>query len=347
MNASPHVRKPLHRAMSKLSTAARAVMPLAGFFRARATQSKHPLAVTLCLTNRCNFRCVYCHMPQTHRDELTTSQWLDAIDRFKAGGMLRCSLMGGEPLVRRDVGEIIDHLVRHQVHSAMNTNGWLVEDRIEEVSRLNLVCIGLDGPESIHDLQRQRKGSFKRALRAIALLVDRDVEVVTMTPVTPRNIDTIDEVLAMAREMGFRAGFQIEHDAECDVRNPIGAGMSDERLLGLAKHLLARKAEGAPVAVSSSFLRRFASSGRRMLDSCSNCRVPQFSCMVRPDGMVVPCFLTQHQGPMVSGSQTGFLHAFRAVGQPDGPGCSSQPLMEMNMLFGLHPGAVANALRLV
>ena len=44
-------------------------------------------------------------MPQTHRDELTTAQWCDAIDRFKAGGMLRCSLMGGEPLVRRDVGK--------------------------------------------------------------------------------------------------------------------------------------------------------------------------------------------------------------------------------------------------
>ena len=80
-------------------------------------------------------------MPQTHRDELTTAQWCDAIDRFKAGGMLRCSLMGGEPLGRRDVGEIIDHLVRGQVHSAMNTNGWLVEDRISDVSRLNLSLI--------------------------------------------------------------------------------------------------------------------------------------------------------------------------------------------------------------
>ena len=69
--------------------------------------------------------------------------------------------------------------------------------------------------------------------------------------------------------------------------------------------------------------------------------------MVRPDGQVVPCFLTQHQGPMASGRDVGFARAFHQVAQPADAGCSSQPLMELNLVLGLRPGAVANALRLV
>jgi MoaA/NifB/PqqE/SkfB family radical SAM enzyme len=334
------------RALRRLGDVARSVAPLARFFAARAVDGKFPLAVTLCLTNRCNFRCVYCHMPTTHRDEIDTAAWRAAIDEFHAGGMLRCSLMGGEPLVRSDVGEIIDHLVRRRVHSAMNTNGWLVEERIEDVARLDLVCVGLDGPAEVHDAQRKRKGSHARALRAIELLVGRGVEVVTMTPVTPASIDHVDATLHLAVEMGFRAGFQIEHDADCDVRNPIGPGLEDARIAGLARHLLARKNEGWPIAMSRTFLEAFAARGRRMLASCAECRVPKYSCMVRPDGIVVPCFLTQHQGPMQSGVDGGFLRAFEDVAQPTDPGCSSQPLMEMNFVLGLRPEAIVNALRL-
>jgi len=49
---------------------------------------------------------------------------------------------------------------------------------------------------------------------------------------------------------------------------------------------------------------------------------------------------------MVQGADVGFLRAFHDVAQPEGPACASQPLMEMNKLFGLEPGAVMNALRL-
>jgi MoaA/NifB/PqqE/SkfB family radical SAM enzyme len=334
------------RMLRILRDSARNAVPIASFLWARSRNAKFPLAVTLCITNRCNFRCEYCHMPTTERDELDTAAWLRAIDEFHAAGTRRCSLMGGEPLVRRDVGKLIAHLVERRIHAAMNTNGWFVRDRIEDVAKLDLVCVGLDGPVEIHDVQRRRRGSHARAVEAIELLLSRGVEVVTMTPVTPRGIDHIDEMLRLAREVGFRAGFQIEHDADCDVRKPIGEGLSDTRLSALAEHLLRRKAEGWPVAMSRTFLRAFAARGRRMLASCTECHVPRHTCMVRPDGMVVPCFLTQHQGPMASGPAHGFVRAFHDIAQPDGPGCASQPLMELHSVLALRPEAVANALSL-
>src|SRR5215472_11248031 len=78
----------------------------------RLTGRKSPFQMTLSLTNRCNFRCEYCHIPLQERDEMTTAEWIGAIDELASGGMGRASVMGGEPLLRKDCGAIIRHLKR-------------------------------------------------------------------------------------------------------------------------------------------------------------------------------------------------------------------------------------------
>src|SRR4051794_20103298 len=100
------MRLPLHQ----IGTVVHQAGPLARFAWARATGRKFPLMVTMSLTDRCNFGCVYCRLPQMNRDEMSTAEWHRAIDELADAGMMRVSLMGGEPLLRKDVGEVIDHL---------------------------------------------------------------------------------------------------------------------------------------------------------------------------------------------------------------------------------------------
>src|SRR5215469_15063431 len=171
--ASGHV---LHRA----GRLARQALPVLGLGARRVLGRRSPFQMTLSLTNRCNFKCEYCDIPLQRRDEMSTEQWKRAVDELRRAGMGRASLIGGEPLLREDAGEIISHLVERGVHAAMNTNGWLVVDRIEEVSRLDLVCVTLDGPRDVHDAQR-RHGSYDRAIAAIEALRQHGVAVVTMT----------------------------------------------------------------------------------------------------------------------------------------------------------------------
>src|SRR5690242_21964227 len=98
-------------------------LPVVKLAARRAVGAKSPFQMTLSLTNRCNFRCEYCHIPLQHRDEMTTAEWCAAIDDLSRAGMGRASLIGGEPLLRKDVGAIVDHLHARGVHVAMNTNG--------------------------------------------------------------------------------------------------------------------------------------------------------------------------------------------------------------------------------
>jgi MoaA/NifB/PqqE/SkfB family radical SAM enzyme len=306
------------------------VLPVIQLGWRRVTGRKSPFQMTLSLTNRCNFRCEYCHIPLQHREEMNTAEWCDAIDQFVAGGMGRASIIGGEPLLRKDVGQIISHLKARGVHAAMNTNGWFVPQRIDEVAQLDLVCITLDGTAAVHDKQRH-EGSYERSIKAIEALTERGVPTITMTVVTPSSAETIDHVLEVARRHRIRSFFQLEHDADVDVDLPIAARLSDDRVQRLAAHLLARKQEGWPVGNSRALLE--AQRRQRYIGSCEDCHAGSYYGYVFSDGTVAPCLLTQNQVERGNGRTHGFVEAFQNLKAPQGPGCSCVPTHEVNRIL--------------
>ncbi|MFO0552189.1 MAG: radical SAM protein [Polyangiaceae bacterium] len=344
------------RVLTKIGSMSRQVVPGFKFAWARATGAKFPAMVTLSLTDRCNFRCEYCNLPHLDRDEMSTEEWLRAIDELADAGMMRVSLMGGEPLVRKDIGVFIDRLKARGVNVAMNTNGWLVPRRMSDVEKLDLVCVTLDGPPAVHDVQRH-KGSQKRALTAIELMRSRGMNVVTMTVLTARAVqqhdtksnndfETVDYVLEKARELGVRSFFQLVHDADGDPNKDIGAGISDEGINAVARHLMRRKDEGWPVGPSRTYLRALAGEGGagvRRLHSCDDCYASRYSLAITPKGEVVACPLTFREDAP-SGRQLGYLQAFEALAQPRAAGCACYPLQEMNYILDGTPEVIANAL---
>src|SRR5215467_14044601 len=87
------------------------------------------------VTDRCNFRCVYC-MPKEvfgrdyqflERRELLTFEEIDRLARaFARGGVRKIRLTGGEPLVRRDLEHLIELLAAIDgVELTLTTNGSL------------------------------------------------------------------------------------------------------------------------------------------------------------------------------------------------------------------------------
>jgi MoaA/NifB/PqqE/SkfB family radical SAM enzyme len=334
---------PAGTSLERAALLARRSLPVAKLGVRRLLDRKSPFQMTLSLTNRCNFRCEYCHIPLQHRDEMTTGEWLGAIDELAAGGMGRASLMGGEPLLRKDAGEIVQHLRRRGVHASMNTNGWLVPARIDEVEGLDLVCVTLDGPEAVHDRQRH-PGSYARVIEAIELLRRRGVPVVTMTVVTPAGADSVDHVLDVAEALGFKAFFQIEHQAEFDVALPVAPRFTDARVTALADRLIAAKAAGRPVGNSRSILE--AQRRRRYLGTCDDCYAGRYYGYVFSDGTVAPCLFTQGQVPRGNGRERGFLRAFHELAAPAGPGCSCVPTHEVNHILDFDAEVLFDALDL-
>ena len=331
-------------APAPVARAAQQLRPVVQLGVRRLLGRKSPFQMTLSLTNRCNFLCDYCTIPLKRLEEMSADRWCEVIDEFRAGGMGRVSLMGGEPLLRQDTGRIISHLNAVGVHAAMNTNAWFVAERIEEVAKLDLVSISLDGPEDVHDGQR-RKGSYRRVVDAIERLRRLGRPVVTMTVVTAKGVDNVKHALEVARAHGIRAYFQLVHDADGDVDKPVAPEISAQRVTALMDELIDLKAQGWPVGNSFSILKQ--QRQQRHIGSCADCYAGSYYGYVFADGTVAPCVLTQRQVPRRNGHELGFLQAFQAMPAPVGPGCSCAPTHEVNQILDFDVRALFEALNAV
>lgn len=326
---------------ASLRAMGRRSLPVMQLLGRRITRRKSPFQVTFSLTNRCNFRCDYCHIPLQTRPEMSTAEWRAAIDEFADAGMGRASFMGGEPLLRKDVPELIEHVKRRGVHASINTNAWLVPQYIDAVSRLDLVCITLDGPPEVHDAQRH-SGSYARVIDSLELLRARGTKTVTMTVLTERSIDTVDHVLEIAKRFEIQAFFQLEHDAGMDVSLPIAPTVTSARVARMTEKLAARKREGWPVGNSFAILE--TQREQRYLGGCDACYAGTYFAYVLSDGTVSHCLFTQGQVPQGNGRDRGFLRAFQELYAPEGPGCSCVPSHEVNRMLDFDPRVLSNAL---
>ncbi|MCB9507938.1 MAG: radical SAM protein [Myxococcales bacterium] len=339
---SPAPRE-LHSVVHRARRLAQQGLPIAKLGTRRLAGRKSPFQMTLSLTNRCNFHCVYCDIPTQRREEMGLDEWKACIDDLRAAGMGRASLIGGEPLIHKHVGDIISHLGARGVHTAMNTNGWLVPDRIEDMAKLDLVCVSLDGDRELTDRQR-RPGAYDKVIAALEALHSRGVPVVTMTVVTADASESAEHVLEIARSFGHKAFFQLEHAASCDVNAPIAPAVSDARVKALVDRLLQLKADGWPVGNSSAVLRE--QGERRYLGTCEDCYAGKYYGYVFSDGTVAPCLLTQRQQETGNGRSLGFARAFHEMPAPVGPGCSCVPTHEVNRVLALQPRALWHAVNL-
>ena len=80
-----------------------------------------PFSATFAVTNRCNLRCEYCNCPFIDPSHLTLEQIDVLFDRLQKMGVRRLGLAGGEPLLRRDLGEIIARAKRRGFFVSVNS----------------------------------------------------------------------------------------------------------------------------------------------------------------------------------------------------------------------------------
>jgi cyclic pyranopterin phosphate synthase len=101
----------------------------------------------IAVTNRCNLRCIYCHREgeENPGDELSVEQIRRIGEAFHLLGIKKVKLTGGEPLLRKDIVEIVKSLPSFNEIS-MTTNGILLAKKAEELKEAGLsrVNISLD-----------------------------------------------------------------------------------------------------------------------------------------------------------------------------------------------------------
>ncbi len=106
------------------------VTPESGGVRGQA-RDPVPIGMLAELTYRCPLRCTYCANPVSlsgYADELSTGQWQDLFDQAGALGVWQLHLSGGEPLLRRDLAQLIGHARGLGMYTNLITSGVPLTD---------------------------------------------------------------------------------------------------------------------------------------------------------------------------------------------------------------------------
>jgi len=158
---------------------------------------------------RCNLRCVHCYSHSRdieYSSELTHEEGVRLIDDLADFGAPVVLFSGGEPLMRPDLFELIQHTVARKVRAVVSTNGTLITPEIAtrlKDAGLSYVGISLDGLEPTNDRFRGIKGAFRRALDGVRSCLAKGVKVGLRFTMTRQNFRDVGGILDLIRTQGI------------------------------------------------------------------------------------------------------------------------------------------------
>ena len=311
-----------------------------GSVRYRVTGHKAPINVMLAVTDRCPSRCTYCRIPARNYADPSTETLLNLIDQLAAAGTQRIGIWGGEPLIRQDIGQIIARIKENGMYVTLDSNGYLVPDRIEEIALLDHLVIALDGPESAHDANRE-KGSHARAMAAIEAAQGR-IQTWTITVLTRNNLDKVSYILDVARRYGMMCTFQILHHNGLMGRNKELLMPAQDEYRKVIKQLFELKRQGAPIASSSTYLKHLLRWPDYNLVTAAEsrdgykCLAGRLFCNIDTDGSLYPCSLLIGEMEAPNVFDHGFADAWSRLREAPCNACVAGCFTEYSHIYGLH-----------
>ena len=160
------------------------------------------------ITGECNYKCRHCFQsaPEGVLGSPSLEQLLDIIQQLKACGIHRVSLTGGEPLIRKDLFDIIDACLANEIMiTTIYSNGALVTQQLlDGLKERGVKCgfqISFDGV-GFHDWMRGIKGAENMAFRAMELLRRNDFSFSCAMCLCKENAGSLKETVLKLAEAG-------------------------------------------------------------------------------------------------------------------------------------------------
>jgi GTP 3',8-cyclase len=175
---------------------------------------RHITYLRVSVTDRCDFRCVYCmpeHMDFLPRAELLSLEELERLCRaFMRKGVERIRLTGGEPLVRRDILRLVSRLGgevgRGLRELTITTNGSQLARFAKELRAAGLcrVNVSLDTRDADKFRSITRRGDLSKVLSGIDAAQSAGLEIkINMVALKDVNEEEIESMLEWAHGRGM------------------------------------------------------------------------------------------------------------------------------------------------
>lgn len=167
------------------------------------------------LTDACNLRCQYC-MPN-EKVSVTPSKRLMQSDEileiakiFVELGVNKIRLTGGEPLVRKDVDDILLNLAVLPVELTMSTNAILIQEHLSSLknAKINSLNISLDSLDKEVFFRMTKRPYFDKIMSNIQLLLSENFKLkINVVPLKNVNEDAIFDFIAWTKDHELEVRF--------------------------------------------------------------------------------------------------------------------------------------------
>ena len=167
-----------------------------------------PLALLAELSHRCPLQCPYCSNPlelERSSKELDTATWLRILDEAAEMGMHQVHLSGGEPTVRKDLEDLVQHADEVGLYSNLITSGVLLDEaRLAKLADLGLehVQVSFQDTESSNaDRIGGFKGGHAKKIEVARLIRKIGLPLTVNAVVHRQNIEHVPDFLDLAVEL--------------------------------------------------------------------------------------------------------------------------------------------------
>ena len=282
--------------------------------RARLRRSHGPPSqIHLSVTDRCFLPCLHCDIWKNDATDLPGRDWLDLIDRLGSwcapAGM---NLVGGEPLLRKDLEELVSRAAGHGFTVSFNTNGWLVTaERARSIAQAGAATsyVSMDGflPETV-DHSRGRKGSYDKCMEAIDHFRSQPgLKVVVAAILHSGNAGEFSDLLDWVEREGMQLVVQplyqnfgyVEYDKDWWRSSPFWPkGEEELEVVDAALDMLAlARQRGRPVCNEIPQLKAMKFHFRHpSRDSGLSCRAGHSDLSIDPQGRIRLCYFLEPVG---------------------------------------------------
>lgn len=175
----------------------------------------HKLNLLWDITNECNLRCIHCYNANTPKKCSSNFYMIEPtkiIKQISELGFTHIHLLGGEPLLYKNLSTLINAAIKNNIDISINTNGLLLTDSVCELllkSNVSQVVISLDGASPKDNDFIRGKGVFEKVTQNIRCLsnlretLNSNTIIILASVITKSNIQNIHKIVSLANELGI------------------------------------------------------------------------------------------------------------------------------------------------
>jgi MoaA/NifB/PqqE/SkfB family radical SAM enzyme len=153
---------------------------------------RRPFVLSHGINARCNLKCRFCEYWAKPGKEMTTPEIFRMLDDAESFGIGAYNAWTAEPLMRKDLPEILRHAKGLGLITSLITNGVLLEARVHELTDLDYLSVSLDGIKSYKELRGADPDAVIDGIKAAR---DAGHEILINCVISSKNLHELDDLV--------------------------------------------------------------------------------------------------------------------------------------------------------